>query len=725
MTKISRYIGIILCIVLTSLFSIQTVAQLSHEYIQTIKTYAEGNSPLFIHGQDPEKNSELLRAIESTADETHSLIIRYDPLNSTNSAGLRLGIYGNTDHTIKPLTFLGNTLLSATDMKKLFQAQTNASLGLDRAQADVLRDIPEIYGMARFSAVKLSDMVESSHTINGTYGIMSDNPSQFLSLLSQKTGISQEKLQTRLAGIEFEPMLLTKYVTVFIAVVWLLLVFMLSIGFFQKLPHLGVVSLLGWSRKEYALVLMFPIFLASVCSIPLGILLIHLFLTRFTLSSQLLILIARSCATSVAAITIACAISSISIFTTLPIDAIRQRFNHKLLAVLIIIGYILANAGSVLALRSLDGPYFELQSTAEIQRQWKNVDNFYVLRSQQNGNDFLPISGHSEENEKDWYNWYRSVEGKAGVFLVNTVYYSSTLLQQYKHDQTYSHVPDEAFWLMKASENYLKRSDINVSAQEIDNANSGERVYLIPRAWSKLRKTTTENMLREEDQQEGKTVITNAYSRHPRIRFREYSSQDPIFVWNTQKGVKGTSNDVVINLTTSENMTSFEDESLSAAGLENSYVKLEESAQKQFATKQYLAQYHLDDNKPEFLTVANFIAGIQKSMRETLILFGSLIAFIFAIEVIMLFSIMRLFVQLRTRQIAVKRLLGYSLVSIYLMPLACVVITCLLCLIASIIVRSTSAIFMTSVLSLIQLLICLVQANRSAHEQVNTIITSE
>lgn len=725
MTKISRYIGIILCIVLTSLFCMQTVAQLSDRYIQTVETYAEGNSPFFIHNQPQEKNSEILRDIQRSADETHSLIIRYDPLNSTNSAGLRLGLYGDAIHKDYSLTFLGNTLLSAQQIEKLYHAPANASIGVDKAQADVLNAVPEIYGMARFSAVKLSDMVDTSHTVNGTYGIVSDNPKAFITKLSQYSGISPEKLQTRLAGISFEPMLLTRYVLVFLIVSWILLVFVLSVGVFQKLPQLGVVSLLGWSRKEYALELMFPIVIAGVCSIPFAAYLLHLFLAGFTFTTPVLVLLVRFSAMSITLIVIACAIASISIFTTLPIDAIRQRFNHKLLAALIVIFYILANAGSVLALYSFDGPYFEMQTNAEIQQRWKNVENLYILRSQQNGNDFLAISGHSEEVEKDWYNWYRSIEGREGVYLINTMYYSPLLLQQYKEDKTYTQVPDQPFWSMTASPNYLKRIGLSVPQKAISDAKSGQRIYLIPSQWSASRKAITLKMLTESDQQEGKTIITNAYSRNPQSRVIEYTAPSPLFVWNTQRGVQSTSRDVVIKLTTSENMTSFEDESLAAPGLENSYFKLDSTAYRQFANQKYFAGYHLDDNRPEFLTVANFIAGIQKSLKETLILFGAIIAFIFFIEVIMLFGLIRLFVQLRSRQIAVKRLLGYSLTSIYMLPMLCVLITCTLSLIASIILRSTSAVVMLSILTLVQILICLWQAQRSAHDQVNTIIKSE
>ena len=54
------------------------------------------------------------------------------------------------------------------------------------------------------------------------------------------------------------------------------------------------------------------------------------------------------------------------------------------------------------------------------------------------------------------------------------------MLKKYKLNEVYKSVPNEEFWELTASPNYLKKIGIKIEDSVIENAKRGTRTYLIP-----------------------------------------------------------------------------------------------------------------------------------------------------------------------------------------------------------------------------------------------------
>lgn len=194
------------------------------------------------------------------------------------------------------------------------------------------------------------------------------------------------------------------------------------------------------------------------------------------------------------------------------------------------------------------------------------VPNYYALSA-------FYFDGDFKEFYLDSYNWYKSIEGKDGVYLVNTTYYNDEALQAWRDNNLYDAVPDNAFWVFCVSPSYLEQMNIDVVTDEIDNARNGVRLYLIP---DTLPDSETENMeryLRSDALKHAPdSDIKTTFTENLEVKIIQYTPSEKHFTFPSLPGQELETTAPVIYVCTSENMKYFESESLIATGID-SYIK--------------------------------------------------------------------------------------------------------------------------------------------------------
>lgn len=180
----------------------------------------------------------------------------------------------------------------------------------------------------------------------------------------------------------------------------------------------------------------------------------------------------------------------------------------------------------------------------------------------------------------DTYNWYESVEGQDGVFILHCDHYDRDLLQTWKDSGIYETVPNDELWYFVVSPNYLESIGFPLSEELRMMAESGVRVYLLPDVLSDDAATTMQAFL-EEDALLGLDVppmIDTVFQREHEIAFASYH-----FDGTLDSVTEGQVANPVILVATSANMKYFESESLIATGAADSYIKLTREAYETYA----------------------------------------------------------------------------------------------------------------------------------------------
>ena len=220
--------------------------------------------------------------------------------------------------------------------------------------------------------------------------------------------------------------------------------------------------------------------------------------------------------------------------------------------------------------------------------QYYAIDHFYI---KEEGDAF------KESVEKlivDTFNWYRSIEGEDGVYIVHYEFYEKAMMREWKQSGIYQTVPESDLQYLVVSENYLKDSGHELSADEKELIRSGVRLYLLPESLSEEEAETMKAFLEEEALYglEGGSLIDTAYMKDPRIEFRSYCYDEPLDTLSD-----GEVRDPIIYVASCENMKYFESESLIATGKKDGYIRLSEEAYRKYA--KHLPQ-ELKDKKVTF-----------------------------------------------------------------------------------------------------------------------------
>lgn len=591
----------------------------------------------------------------------------------------------------------GKIVVSQQQFANLLSHSDNSmTIGLDKGSNNMLYELPDLLFSTPVVIERLDYTFQNTNTINGIYHIngLHDDVSRdnFLLRLSKMSGISVEDLTKESFGSSTDQGIWGIILAISILVNAFILLILFLICVLQSFKHFGTLILLGWDRKElwsafFKNSLLFSIYIIPIISLCSWLLSGW---SSFGLSSFILVFAGVSL--SVLLLLLIFIIPTIIVYSVSPLAAIHKRLPMKPLMVTCLLFYTLV-AGLLIAVSySLDAPLNQFIDNMKVSREWKNVEDMYVISSFVEGDDVGTYSGTTNSLERSMYNFYQRISKLPGVYIAQGQFLNQESLDAVYG--TYQHVPKKPFWYLKFSYNYLQDLGIPLSDEELLEMRNGTRLYLLPNTLN-----TEELEVMKAYSQESVTVkpgdLQTNFTEKPKFMFKVYQPSRPIFTWSDSISYGTTSENPVIFVSTPENLYFMESANLVVSGY-NGLLKIRDRETMEQVVSVLETEFpDLTDNRLSFTTVKNFINGLQKDLSYTFYLFGTIIAIIIITMMAIFWSFVLMYRLLFKEKLYVQYFMGFSPWKRYIGVLSLIISFSVMELIVSILVGSKLGVFMT------------------------------
>ena len=578
----------------------------------------------------------------------------------------------------------------------LSHSDKSMTIGLDKGSNNMLYELPDLLFSTPVVIERLDYTFQNTNTINGIYHIngLHDAVSRdnFLLHLSKISGISVEDLTKESFGSSTDQGIWGIILAISILVNAFILLILFLICVLQSFKHFGTLILLGWDRKElwsafFKNSLLFSIYIIPIISLCSWLLSGW---SSFGLSSFILVFAGVSL--SVLLLLLIFIIPTIIVYSVSPLAAIHKRLPMKPLMVTCLLFYTLV-AGLLIAVSySLDAPMNQFIDNMKVSREWKNVEDMYVISSFVEGDDVGTYAGTTNSLERSMYNFYQRISELPGVYIAQGKFLNQEYLDAVYG--TYQHVPKKPFWYLKFSYNYLQDLGIPLSDEELLEMRNGTRLYLLPNTLNTEELEVMKAYLQESVTVKPGDLQTN-FTENQKFIFKVYQPSRPIFTWSDSISYGTTSENPVIFISTPENLYFMESANLVVSGY-NGLLKIRDRETMEQVVSVLETEFpDLTDNRLSFTTVKNFINGLQKDLSYTFYLFGTIIAIIIITMMAIFWSFVLMYRLLFEEKLYVQYFMGFSPWKRYIGVLSLIISFSVMELIVSILVGSKLGIVMT------------------------------
>jgi len=591
----------------------------------------------------------------------------------------------------------GKIVVSQQQFADLLSHSDNSmTIGLDKGSNNMLYELPDLLFSTPVVIERLDYTFQNTNTINGVYHIngLHDAVSRdnFLLHLSKMSGISVEDLTKESFGSSTDQGIWGIILAISILVNAFILLILFLICVLQSFKHFGTLILLGWDRKElwsafFKNSLLFSIYIIPIISLCSWLLSGW---SSFGLSSFILVFAGVSL--SVLLLLLIFIIPTIIVYSVSPLAAIHKRLPMKPLMVTCLLFYTLV-AGLLIAVSySLDAPMNQFIDNMKVSREWKNVEDMYVISSFVEGNDVGTYAGTTNSLERSMYNFYQRISELPGVYIAQGKFLNQEYLDAVYG--TYQHVPKKPFWYLKFSYNYLQDLGIPLSDEELLEMRNGTRLYLLPNTLNTEELEVMKAYLQESVTVKPGDLQTN-FTENQKFIFKVYQPSRPIFTWSDSISYGTTSENPVIFISTPENLYFMESANLVVSGY-NGLLKIRDRETMEQVVSVLETEFpDLTDNRLSFTTVKNFINGLQKDLSYTFYLFGTIIAIIIITMMAIFWSFVLMYRLLFEEKLYGQYFMGFSPWKRYIGVLSLIISFSVMELIVSILVGSKLGIVMT------------------------------
>lgn len=591
----------------------------------------------------------------------------------------------------------GKIVVSQQQFANLLSHSDNSmTIGLDKGSNNMLYELPDLLFSTPVVIERLDYTFQNTNTINGIYHINGLNDAvsrdNFLLHLSKVSGISVEDLTKESFGSSTDQGIWGIILAISILVNAFILLILFLICVLQSFKHFGTLILLGWDRKELWSAFFKNSLLFSIYTIPIISLCSWLLSgwSSFGLSSFILVFAGVSL--SVLLLLFIFIIPTIIVYSVSPLAAIHKRLPMKPLMVTCLLFYTLV-AGLLIAVSySLDAPMNQFIDNMKVSREWKNVEDMYVISSFVEGDDVGTYAGTTNSLERSMYNFYQRISKLPGVYIAQGQFLNQESLDAVYG--TYQHVPKKPFWYLKFSYNYLQDLGIPLSDEELLEMRNGTRLYLLPNTLNTEELEVMKAYLQESVTVKPGDLQTN-FTENQKFMFKVYQPSRPIFTWSDSISYGTTSENPVIFVSTPENLYFMESANLVVSGY-NGLLKIRDRETMEQVVSVLETEFpDLTDNRLSFTTVKNFINGLQKDLSYTFYLFGTIIAIIIITMMAIFWSFVLMYRLLFEEKLYVQYFMGFSPWKRYIGVLSLIISFSVVELIVSILVGSKLGIVMT------------------------------
>lgn len=614
----------------------------------------------------------------------------------------------------------GKIVVSQQQFANLLSHSDNSmTIGLDKGSNNMLYELPDLLFSTPVVIERLDYTFQNTNTINGIYHIngLHDAVSRdnFLLHLSKVSGISVEDLTKESFGSSTDQGIWGIILAISILVNAFILLILFLICVLQSFKHFGTLILLGWDRKKlwsafFKNSLLFSIYIIPIISLCSWLLSGW---SSFGLSSFILVFAGVSL--SVLLLLFIFIIPTIIVYSVSPLAAIHKRLPMKLLMVTCLLFYTLV-AGLLIAVSySLDAPMNQFIDNMKVSREWKNVEDMYVISSFVEGDDVGTYAGTTNSLEHSMYNFYQRISELPGIYIAQGQFLNQESLDAVYG--TYQHVPKKPFWYLKFSYNYLQDLGISLSDEELLEMRNGTRLYLLPNTLNTEELEVMKAYLQESVTVKPGDLKTN-FTENPKFMFKVYQPSRPIFTWSDSISYGTTSENPVIFVSTPENLYFMESANLVVSGY-NGLLKIRDRETMEQVVSVLETEFpDLTDNRLSFTTVKNFINGLQKDLSYTFYLFGTIIAIIIITMMAIFWSFVLMYRLLFKEKLYVQYFMGFSPWKRYIGVLSLIISFSVMELIVSILVGSKLGVFMTLATFAFQIMLLYFSLFRKEEESI-------
>ena len=614
----------------------------------------------------------------------------------------------------------GKIVVSQQQFANLLSHSDNSmTIGLDKGSNNMLYELPDLLFSTPVVIERLDFTFQNTNTINGIYHIngLHDAVSRdnFLLHLSKVSGISVEDLTKESFGSSTDQGIWGIILAISILVNAFILLILFLICVLQSFKHFGTLIILGWDRKElwsafFKNSLLFSIYIIPIISLCSWLLSGW---SSFGLSSFILVFAGVSL--SVLLLLFIFIIPTIIVYSVSPLAAIHKRLPMKPLMVTCLLFYTLV-AGLLIAVSySLDAPMNQFIDNMKVSREWKNVEDMYVISSFVEGDDVGTYAGTTNSLERSMYNFYQRISELPGVYIAQGQFLNQESLDAVYG--TYQHVPKKPFWYLRFSYNYLQDLGIPLSDEELLEMRNGTRLYLLPNTLNTEELEVMKAYLQESVTVKPGDLQTN-FTENPKFMFKVYQPSRPIFTWSDSISYGTTSENPVIFVSTPENLYFMESANLVVSGY-NGLLKIRDRETMEQVVSVLETEFpDLTDNRLSFTTFKNFINGLQKDLSYTFYLFGTIIAIIIITMMAIFWSFVLMYRLLFKEKLYVQYFMGFSPWKRYIGVLSLIISFSVMELIVSILVGSKLGVFMTLATSAFQIMLLYFSLFRKEGESI-------
>lgn len=722
---ISAYVLISLLIVQGVISALLILNCLSNMYNDKWKNYGENDSnihKLYIKNISEEQQSKVSNALFETVDKEHAFIFKKVNLDQGEMLrGTKIGVYGDVE-SMPEFEFIGCDVVDKKSVKKLLNSPNDESvLGVLKGTVNSIGKIPLFNFGNNFAIEKLKQTTKE--TLNGQYYISGLDTEKYDILVNELAKITKQNRDKFLTSSHEEhetPALNDIFIIGFVIGSIILNSVAFMILYLFKMKDEGKYILMGWSRKDFFFMCFKKYINTSFVLIPIVAVEFFFFSGWNKISLNFISYCILAGLLNVILMFIELIPVVITCFIIKPINAIHGRIPKKLLYSSMSIIYLVAMGMLLGSCVYVDGMKKSIDNNARILSRWEKVSDYNVFHKILQGDDSESILNNSNKLSEDMLAWYKSIENKNGVYIINASDYNRKILKGWKDYEVYKNIPDKPFWLFYYSPNYAKEQIPNLDSKIVDEAKKGVRVYLLPATLSQSERSKVEGWIKEED---GKNAsdsdIKTSFVKRKKYKFVYYKPQKKFFTWSTRAKEDIVTDSPYILLTTSDNMTYMEIDNLRANTLENTLLKFRnKKIANKYTNIKYLKKYHLDDNKISFIAVREYINGFQKNLKMTICWFGVVIGILSIIVLGILLAIAVLYKKTNLKKNSIKKFLGYNELRIHGKITLTVFIAVVLEVLVAYIMHCRVGIFMASLLGIVQLLVLKVYLSKNAVDSI-------
>lgn len=608
-----------------------------------------------------EQQSQFVSAVQDFANDYDFILISQS--KTVQQTGSRLYTFSifissNTQNiSFEPLTLMGTPIVDKALIQKVATGDIDSYAGFGNEAFKQIAGLPSVRSSAYFRIERF----ESGNKLGSSCKVIGLNQEDFQRLvdnIASSTGISKENLTTRLSGSTSIPGLIYVFsggAFIILSIVFCLLTLTFAL---LELKTLGVHMMLGWSKSDYIFKLFSSQALLLLAVIPISTIGAYLTLDGFALNEEIFRYVCTTMLPPVAVVVLSMGFASIPFIAIKPVDAIASRYSRRGFYILTVVSYLICLVAVFSGCLYIDQPLKMYQDVIHTRSTWSEYSNWYVLQ------DYTLNEGRFTGNpmnySKDMYTWYAAHEHDDGVFLANVSYYTDIAIQA-----RLPHNTDlKPFWYLAASPSYLKQIGVPISDEDIAKAESGVRVYLLPTSLGSTQKAAIERLLQNSHRSYDSNIITT-FMKNPEYQFSTYDGTQQLFTWSAGADQPATADNFVIAVITANNMVPFESESLIADGLENDYIKLNETAASKLLDDKKSVSLNENSLQARFATVENYINGLSKTLEDLFVLFSVVLIMMIVTIAIMLVCLINVVNRMNAREIGVKYVLGFSTWDMY------------------------------------------------------------